>query len=166
MFDTCIHCLRTDGVNTNGAAAKEVNLDSLRKKVRPGTFGKIKVGEREGRTQKVPVEKQDLFCSDPISADCPFPKPVRGSSAGSPTDGICNIYIYIYIYMYIERESIIYTYTYHMLYIYTYIHTYIHTYICIYIYIYMEGGEESGGRGERSAGTGESRREPVESTNC
>ena len=36
--------LRTDGVNTNGAAAKVMSFDRLgRKKVCPGTFGKIKV---------------------------------------------------------------------------------------------------------------------------
>ena len=36
--------LRTNGVNTNGAAAKVVNFDRLGKKVCPGTFGRIKVG--------------------------------------------------------------------------------------------------------------------------
>ena len=36
--------LRTNGVNTNGAAAKVMNSDRLGKRVRPGTFGKIKVG--------------------------------------------------------------------------------------------------------------------------
>ena len=36
--------LRTNGVNTNGAAAKAMNFDTLGKKVRPGTFGKIEVG--------------------------------------------------------------------------------------------------------------------------
>ena len=35
--------LRTNGVNTNEAAA-EVNLDRLGKKARPGTFGKMKAG--------------------------------------------------------------------------------------------------------------------------
>ena len=35
--------LRTHGVNANGAAARVVNFDGLGKKVRPGTFGKIKV---------------------------------------------------------------------------------------------------------------------------
>ena len=35
--------LRTSGVDTNGAAAKVVNVDRLEEKVRPGTFGKIKV---------------------------------------------------------------------------------------------------------------------------
>ena len=39
--------LRTTGVDTNGAAAKVMHFDRLRKKVRPGTFGKIKVGARE-----------------------------------------------------------------------------------------------------------------------
>ena len=36
--------LRTNGVNANGAAAKVMNFDRLKKKVRPSTFGKIKVG--------------------------------------------------------------------------------------------------------------------------
>ena len=36
--------LRTNGVNTNGATAKVMIFDRLGKKVRPGTFGKIKVG--------------------------------------------------------------------------------------------------------------------------
>ena len=36
--------LRTNGVNTNGAAAKEMSFGRLGKKVCPGTFGKTKVG--------------------------------------------------------------------------------------------------------------------------
>ena len=40
----CISWLRTNGVNTNGVAAKVINFDRLGKKLRPGTFGKIKVG--------------------------------------------------------------------------------------------------------------------------
>ena len=36
--------LRTNGVNTNGAAAKVTMFDRSGKKVRPGTFGKITVG--------------------------------------------------------------------------------------------------------------------------
>ena len=35
--------LRTNGVNTNGAAAEVMNIDRLGKKVRPVTFGEIKV---------------------------------------------------------------------------------------------------------------------------
>ena len=64
----------TNGVNTNGAAAEVINFDRLGEtKVRPGTFGKIKVGKREYQ-QKVPVKKH-VICSDPISADpiSPFP---------------------------------------------------------------------------------------------
>ena len=33
-----------NGVDTNGAAAKVIVFDRLGKKVRPGTFGNIKVG--------------------------------------------------------------------------------------------------------------------------
>ena len=36
--------LRTDGVNTNGFAAKVNLFDRLGDKVRPGTFGEIEVG--------------------------------------------------------------------------------------------------------------------------
>ena len=36
--------LRTNGVDADGAAANVMNFDRLRKKVRTGTFGKIKVG--------------------------------------------------------------------------------------------------------------------------
>ena len=36
--------LRTNGVNTSGAATKVITFDRLWKKVRPGTFGKIQVG--------------------------------------------------------------------------------------------------------------------------
>ena len=65
--------LRTNGVSTNGAAAEAMNFDGLGKKVRPGTFGKIKAGEREHA--KGPSLKKHVICSDPISADpiCPFP---------------------------------------------------------------------------------------------
>ena len=36
--------LRTNGVNTNGAAAKVMIFDRFGKKLRPGTFGNIQVG--------------------------------------------------------------------------------------------------------------------------
>ena len=36
--------LRTNGVNTNGATAEVMHFVRLGKKVRPGTFGKTKVG--------------------------------------------------------------------------------------------------------------------------
>ena len=35
--------LRTNGVSTNGAAAKATSFVGLGKKVRPGAFGRIKV---------------------------------------------------------------------------------------------------------------------------
>ena len=44
MILCCIGGLRTNEVNTNGAAAKVMNVDRLGKKVRTGAFGKIKVG--------------------------------------------------------------------------------------------------------------------------
>ena len=42
--DADVLCLRTNGVNAIGAAAKVMNFDRLGKKVRPGTSGRIKVG--------------------------------------------------------------------------------------------------------------------------
>ena len=36
--------LRTNGINTNGAAAKVINFDGLGKMVRPCTSGETKVG--------------------------------------------------------------------------------------------------------------------------
>ena len=49
-------------------------FDILGAKVHPGTFGNIKVGQRE--YPKSPSVKQTKICTDPISADpiCPFPK--------------------------------------------------------------------------------------------
>ena len=39
--------LRANGVSTNGAAAKVINIERLGKKVRHGTSGKIQVGQRK-----------------------------------------------------------------------------------------------------------------------
>ena len=67
--------LRRNGVNTHGAAANINMCDRLGKKVRPGTFGKIQVGQWE--YPKSPSLKKHEICSDPISADpiCPFSDP-------------------------------------------------------------------------------------------
>ena len=59
--------LRTNGVNTNGAAAKVRTFDGLGKEVRLGTFGNIQVGKRE-YPQSPSVEQQKIR-SDPMSAD-------------------------------------------------------------------------------------------------
>ena len=45
----------TNGVNTNGAPAKVMDFDSLGKKARPGTFGKINIGSRE--YPKIPLSQ-------------------------------------------------------------------------------------------------------------
>ena len=65
--------LRTNGVDTDGPAAKVIIFEGLGEKVRPGTFGKIKVGQRE--YPKSPSVRKHETSSDPISADpiCPFP---------------------------------------------------------------------------------------------
>ena len=66
--------LRTNGVNTKGAAAKVMSFDRLGETVRPGNF----TGYREYPTR--PSVKKHKKCRDPISADpiCPFPKQIIG----------------------------------------------------------------------------------------
>ena len=56
--------LRTNGINTNGAAAEVMNFDRLGKKVRPVTFGKIKAGSRE--YPKSPSIKNMEFAVTPL----------------------------------------------------------------------------------------------------
>ena len=62
------------GSNTNGAAAEVINFDRFGKKVRPGAFWKIKVGQRQYPTSPC-VNKNITISRDPISANpiCPFP---------------------------------------------------------------------------------------------
>ena len=65
-----------NGVNTTGVAAEVTNIFVRSgKKVRPGTFGKIKVGQREYPKGPSVTKHEHQNCSDPISADpiCPFP---------------------------------------------------------------------------------------------
>ena len=68
--------LRTNGVNANGAAAKVMNSDWLGKNVRHGTFGKIKVGERE--CPKSPSVENLKFAVTPLvlTPFVPFRKPL------------------------------------------------------------------------------------------
>ena len=70
--------LRTNGVDTNGAAAEVMVFDRLGKKVRPGTFGEYK-SRLTGGPKKSLCQKHEI-CSDPISADpiCPSPSAPRG----------------------------------------------------------------------------------------
>ena len=67
--------LRTNGVNTNGAAAKVMNFDRLGKKVRPGTFGKDK-RSLTGVSQKVPLPKNMKSQVTPLvlTPFVPFPQ--------------------------------------------------------------------------------------------
>ena len=91
--------LRTNGVNTNGAAAKVMNFDRVGRQVHPGPFGMIKVGERE--CAKSPSVEKHENCSDPISSDpiCPFPKAQEGEEAhdepGEPVRCLPNLRICI-----------------------------------------------------------------------
>ena len=48
--------LRTNGVNTNGAAAKVMSFDRLGEKVRPGTLGR----RLTGVPKKVPLSKRNI----------------------------------------------------------------------------------------------------------
>ena len=142
---------RTNGVSTNGAAAEVMNVDRLGKKVRPGTFGNIKIIRSTGVPKNPSVKKHEI-CSGPISADpiCPFPntptlasaRTVRGawlnSSFSPPMKAKSNqynwdiyIYIYIYTYMNIYNRSLPLSLFHSLsLYIYTYL------YLSLYIYIY------------------------------
>ena len=56
--------LRTNGVNTNGAAAKAFNFDRSGKKIRPGTPGNIKTGSRE--YPKSPLSKNIKIAVAPL----------------------------------------------------------------------------------------------------
>ena len=60
-----------------------MDFDNLGKKECPGTFGKIKVGQRE--YPKSPSVKKHEICSDPISADpiCPFPMNSNNNSSST-----------------------------------------------------------------------------------
>ena len=77
--------LRTNGVNTNGAAAEVMDFDRLGKKARPGTSGKIKADYRKYPTS--PSVKQHEIRSDPFRAVPTCPLGVR-----------CALYIYIHLY--------------------------------------------------------------------
>ena len=72
--------LRTNGINTNGAAAKVKMFDRLGEKVRPGTFGKIKVGSREYPESP---SKNIRFAATPLvlTPFCPSPTGPRLSTA-------------------------------------------------------------------------------------
>ena len=61
--------LRTNGVNTNGAAARVMNVDRFGKKVTHWHFGKSNIGEQE--YPKSPSVNKHEIRSGPISAD-PF----------------------------------------------------------------------------------------------
>ena len=65
--------LRTNGVNTNGAAEKEMNFDRLGKRYALALLGRQK--QVNWSTQKKSLCQKHKICSDPISADpiCPFP---------------------------------------------------------------------------------------------
>ena len=81
--------LRTDGVNTNGAAAKVINQCCRSgKKGMPWHFWENKV---HGSTKKSLIKTRDL-CSNPVRADpvCPFPNLVD----------YCYDYYYYYYYCY------------------------------------------------------------------
>ena len=75
--------LRTNGVNTNGAAAKVMSFVRLGKKVRPGTFGNIEVGKRE--YPKGPSVKTHDIYNDPLVL-IPF-LPFRGPGGSTPRGG-------------------------------------------------------------------------------
>ena len=82
--------LRTNGVNTNGAAAKKNNVDRLGEKyAHPGTFGKIKVYDNGSTPKNPPVRKHDIR-TDPISADpiCLFPSNIHQNKTSEISMGV------------------------------------------------------------------------------
>ena len=98
--------LRVNGVSTNGAAAKLINLGRLGKKVRPGFFGKIKVGWRG--YPKSPCHKNIEFAVTPLVLN-PF-VPFRSSQITITTTIIAtttSISISIYISISITITSTI-----------------------------------------------------------
>ena len=111
--------LRTNGVNTDGAAAKVVNLTDYQKST-PWHLGedrsRLTGVPKRSLCQKTPFKK----CSDPVSADPIRPFPTLDQALRG------HIYIYIYIYRERERERCIYI------------------YICIRIRIYVGVGLGSG----------------------
>ena len=96
--------LRTNGVSTNGVAAKVTSFDRLGEKVRPGTFGEDKL-RLTGVPQKCIRQKHEIS-SDPISADpiCLFPS--RGRGRERP--GLCAgslVYSVLFLCICICRKS-------------------------------------------------------------
>ena len=105
--------LRTNGVSTNGAAAKVMKFDGLEKKVRPGTSGKIN-SRLAGVPKKslCPQKMKSAVTPVVLTPFVPLRTTFMGGNAGIYTGvQLINIYIYIYIYIY--------------------------THVCVYIYIYI-----------------------------
>ena len=93
LFWVWVSRLRTNGVNTSGAAAEVSNVFwRIGEKGTPWHFWEDKC-----RLTGVPLrqKKKLKMCSDPMSADPVCPSPSAREE---------DMHIYIYIYMYIERE--------------------------------------------------------------
>ena len=75
--------LRTNGVNTNGTAAKVMNFDRLGKKGTPWHFWEDK-SRLTGVPKKSLCQNLHEICSDPIRADpiCPFPEGFGNPGSG------------------------------------------------------------------------------------
>ena len=76
-----LNCGRMGSTLINGATEKVTNFDRLRKKVRPGASGEIKVGEVD--CPKSPSDKKNNeICSDPVSVDPICPSPMNADPVG------------------------------------------------------------------------------------
>ena len=143
--------LRTNGANTNGAAAAENYFARLGKR-----YTLIFLGNTH--LTGVPSVRRHVACSDPISVDpsCPFPDavvvPTDDAEAGDRQGlrgAFCVlmdntneryihacIHIYVYIYIYTCMYVYVCMYVYMYVYIYMCVCIYIYMSVCIYIYIY------------------------------
>ena len=90
---------------------KVMNFDRLGKRVRPGTFGEIKVGQREyPEYPKSPSVKQKRKCRGPTSADPirPFPRAARWRICSATYFALSYKLHYIILYHFVLFHSILY----------------------------------------------------------
>ena len=105
-------CGQMNGVNSTGAAAKVTFVDRLGKKVRPGTFGKMEVGNWS--TQKVPLSKNTKFPVAPLvltpfvpSRDLDLEHPLRALAPGGGHHGLFQLLLRVRVDRLVRNISII-----------------------------------------------------------
>ena len=105
-------CGQMNGVNSTGAAAKVTFVDRLGKKVRPGTFGKMEVGNWS--TQKVPLSKNTKFPVAPLVLtpfvpfrDLDLEHPLRALAPGGGHHGLFQLLLRVRVDRLVRNISII-----------------------------------------------------------